>query len=45
VDAELFGGLPQPDLIGELVGGLGQVAALPVSALTEFPTCRGLTIT
>ena len=32
VDAELFGGLPHPDLAGELVRGLGQVAALPVGA-------------
>ena len=32
VDAELAGGLPQPDLVGEGVGGLGQVAALPVGA-------------
>jgi hypothetical protein len=30
VDAELFGGLPHPDLAGELVRGLGQVAVLPV---------------
>jgi hypothetical protein len=32
VDAELVGGLPQPDLIGELVGGLSQLPALPVHA-------------
>jgi len=32
VDAELAGGLPQPDLAGEGVGGLGQVAALAVGA-------------
>jgi hypothetical protein len=32
VDAELFGGLPQPDLVGEGVGGLGQLAVLPVGA-------------
>jgi hypothetical protein len=32
VDAELAGGLPQPDLVGELVGGLGQLALLPVGA-------------
>jgi hypothetical protein len=28
VDAELAGGLPQPDLVGELVGGLGQLTLL-----------------
>ena len=32
MDAELFGGLPQPDLVGELLRGLGQLAALPVYA-------------
>ena len=32
VDAELAGGLPQPDLVGELVGGLGQLTLLPVGA-------------
>jgi hypothetical protein len=29
VDAELAGGLPQPDLVGELVGLLGQLPTLP----------------
>jgi hypothetical protein len=29
VDAELAGGLPQPDLAGELVGLLGQLPPLP----------------
>jgi hypothetical protein len=32
VDAELAGGLPQPDLTGELVGRLGQLPMLPVCA-------------
>jgi hypothetical protein len=32
VDAELAGGLPQPDLAGELVGLLGQLPVLPVGA-------------
>jgi hypothetical protein len=32
VDAELAGGLPQPDLARELVGLLGQLAVLPVGA-------------
>ena len=29
MDAELAGGLPQPDLAGELVGLLGQLPPLP----------------
>ena len=32
MDAELAGGLPQSDLVGELVGLLGQLALLPVGA-------------
>jgi hypothetical protein len=32
VDAQLLGGLPQPDLAGELVGTLGQLPVLPVDA-------------
>jgi hypothetical protein len=32
VDAELAGGLPQPQLAGELVGLLGQLPVLPVGA-------------
>jgi hypothetical protein len=30
MDAELAGGLPQPDLAGELVGPFGQLPILPV---------------
>jgi hypothetical protein len=32
VDAELAGRLPQPDLAGQGVGGLGQLPTLPVGA-------------
>jgi hypothetical protein len=32
VDTQLLGGLPQPDLAGELVGLLGQLPILPVDA-------------
>jgi hypothetical protein len=32
MDAELAGNLPQPDLAGELMGLLGQLAALPVGS-------------
>jgi len=32
VDAQPLGGLPQPALAGEGVGGLGQLAVLPVGA-------------
>jgi hypothetical protein len=32
VDAELAGGLPQPDVVGELVGLFGQLTVLPVGA-------------
>jgi hypothetical protein len=32
VDGELAGGLPQPDLVGQGVGGLGQLPPLPQDA-------------